>query len=254
MKYLALLIIVLFATSSCSSLINVLTKKKNPVSKDSISNPIDYAIWDNLLNKHVKENGLVDYKGFKEDAEDFNTFITLLENNHPNDKNWSEDETLAYWINAYNAFTVKLIVDNYPVESIKKVKKGVPFINSVWDIDFISIEGISYSLGNIEHGILRKSFNEPKIHFAINCASISCPNLFNEAFTPEKLEAQLNKTAEVFLYDKTKNRLASIFNWYKVDFTKDTSLTEYIQQFVSEDISNKKVSYLDYDWGLNDVK
>ncbi len=261
MKYAALVIGLLFITSSCSSVINVLAKKKDAVSSDSMSKPIDYTIWDNLLNKHVKDNGKVDYKGFIKDADQFNTFIALVEDNHPNNKYWSKDEQIAYWINVYNAYTVKLIMDNYPVESIKKVKGGVPFINSVWDIDFITIEGITYSLGNIEHGILRKNYDEPRIHFAVNCASTSCPNLLNEAFVAEKLDAQLDKTAEVFLYDNTKNvigseklELSKIFTWYKSDFTKHGSLKDYIQQYVKEDISSKKISYLKYDWNLNDVE
>jgi len=261
MKYAIILISILFLTTSCSSIVNLLAKKKSPISRNSTSSPIEYTLWTDLLNKHVKDNGRVDYKGIIKDSVDFNAFLELVETHHPNEKNWSSDEQLAYWINAYNAFTVKLILDNYPVESIKDIKSGVPFINSVWDIDFIEIEGIQYSLGNIEHGIIRKNFDEPKIHFAVNCASVSCPNLINEAYSPKKLDAQLTQVAKDFLYNTSKNNLdgekleiSKIFNWYKSDFVKNGSVPEYIQQFVKEDVASKNISYLDYDWNLNDVE
>ena len=124
-----------------------------------------------------------------------------LRKGHPNDKHWTETEQLAYWINAYNAFTVELILDHYPVASIRDIKEGVPFINSVWDIDFIKIEGKTYSLNDIEHRILRREFDEPRIHFAIVCASISCPKLRNEAF---------EAAGQVFRHSKQRNR-PSIF-------------------------------------------
>ena len=148
----------------------------------SDSHPVSHEIWNGLVQKYASKDGKVNYKGFIQDSVLFNKYLTILKNNHPNDKNWNEAEQLAYWINAYNAYTVKLIIDNYPLKSIKDIKKGLPFINSVWDIKFIKIEGATYDLNNIEHSILRTKYNEPRIHFAINCASFSCPNLRPEAF------------------------------------------------------------------------
>ena len=141
--------------------------------------PVTHEIWDSLLREHVSEKGLVDYKGFIKDSIQFNKYLDLLSKNHPNDKNWSKDEQLAYWLNAYNAFTVKLIMDYYPVKSIKDIKNGIPFVNTVWDIKFIKIEDRTYDLNNIEHGIIRPTFKDPRIHMAVNCASISCPKLQN---------------------------------------------------------------------------
>jgi len=132
----------------------------------SNSTPISHEIWTELFD------GKVNYKGFAEDKARFDEYLNLLNTHHPNDKNWSKNEQLAYWINAYNAYTVELILKHYPVVSIKDIKKGLPFLNSVWDIEFIEIEGNTYDLNHIEHEILRKEFDEPRIHFAIVCASI----------------------------------------------------------------------------------
>ena len=226
----------------------------------SDSNPVSHEIWNGLVQKHASKDGKVDYKGFIQDSVSFNNYLAILKNNHPNDKIWSEAEQLAYWINAYNAFTVKLIIDNYPLKSIKDIKKGLPFINSVWDIKFIKIEGATYDLNNIEHSILRAKYNEPRIHFAINCASFSCPNLRPEAFTAEHLEEQLTEQAKSFLNDPSKNKIteekaeiSSIFSWFKKDFVKEGTLIEYLNKYAPVKInSDTKIDYLDYDWSLNE--
>ncbi len=226
----------------------------------SNSTPISYDIWTELLQKHVVD-GKVNYKGFKEDKVRFDEYLNLLNTHHPNNKNWSKNEQLAYWINAYNAYTVELVLKHYPVKSIKDIKKGLPFLNSVWDIEFIEIEGNKYTLNHIEHQILRKEFDEPRIHFAIVCASISCPNLWNEAFTADNIDVQLTAQARAFINDKTKNnispndaQLSKIFSWFKSDFTKKTTLLEYINQFSdTKASSDAKVNSLDYDWGLNEL-
>ncbi len=228
---------------------------------NSSSKPIDHIIWDSLLQKHVFDDGLVDYQGFISDSIPFNKYLTLLRNNHPNKKHWSREERLAYWINAYNAFTVKMIVDHYPTKSIKDIKNGIPFINTVWDIKFIKIEGVEYDLNNIEHGILRPKFKEPRVHFAINCASYSCPPLRNEAYTAEKIDAQLTDQAKIFLSDIRKNKItigqikiSKIFSWFKNDFlVKEKSIQSFINQFTEVEISkNAKITYYDYNWTLNE--
>jgi len=225
----------------------------------STSMPISHEIWTELLQKNVS-NGKVNYKGFIEDKARFDEYLNLLNTHHPNDKNWSKNQQLTYWINAYNAYTVELILKNYPIESIKKIKKGLPLISSVWDIEFIKIEENTYDLNHIEHEILRKEFDEPRIHFAIVCASISCPNLLNEAFTAEKIDTQLTAQAHAFINDHSKNqvfvdnvKLSKIFSWFEDDFTKKTTLIEYINQYSDVKTSaDSKVTYLDYDWGLNE--
>ena len=212
---------------------------------------IDHKQWNDLLQKHVSEQGNVDYKGFKKDEVALQSYLDVLSKNLP-EKSWSKEAVLAYWINAYNAFTVKLIVDNYPVKSIKK-------IDNPWDKAFFALGTKKYSLGEIEHKILRK-MNEPRIHFAINCASFSCPNLINEAFVEMKLQNQLETATKSFVNDKTKNTIAankieisSIFDWFSGDFKTSGTLIDFLNKYSSVQISKKaKISYKEYNWNLNE--
>ena len=226
----------------------------------SSSQPVSHEIWDSLLKLHVSEDGWVDYRGFKSDSLRLNKYLELLGNNHPNENNWTRDEQLVYWINAYNAFTIKLVADHYPVASIKDIKNGVPFVNTVWDIKFIKIEDQVYDLNNIEHGILRPKFDEPRIHFAINCASVSCPPLANYAYHADDLDDQLALMARRFLADKRRNRIESagaaelskIFSWFRGDFTKNQSLISYINQYAPVQLDEKaRIDFLEYDWNIN---
>lgn len=227
----------------------------------SNSKPITHELWDTLVQTHVSPEGKVDYKGFIQDSLKLNAYLKLLSANHPNDKNWSADERLAYWINAYNAFTVKLIVNNYPIESIKDIKSGIPFISDVWEINFFEIEGHSYNLNDIEHRIIRKRFKEPRIHSACNCASFSCPRLRNEAFTAKRLDEQLDDQMRGFINNKTKNQLdpnnpkmSKLFKWYSGDFKKTgKSVREYINQYAEVKIKKgADIDYLEYIWTLNE--
>jgi len=212
---------------------------------------IDHKQWDALLQKHVSDKGNVDYKGFKKDQVALQSYLELLSKNLP-EKSWSREAILAYWINAYNAYTVKLILDNYPVKSIKK-------IDSPWDKEFFTLGTKKYSLGEIEHKILRK-MNEPRIHFAINCASFSCPNLANKAFTEDKLEQQLTQVAKSFINDNSKNTIATnkatvsqIFDWFSADFKKNGSVIDFINKYSKVQINTKaKISYKEYNWNLNE--
>ena len=197
------------------------TVNDNTVSE---SKPISHDIFNSLLEKHVNSAGLVDYKSFIKDSIQFNKYLDLLSTHLPNEKNWSRDERLAYWINAYNAFTIKLIMNHYPVKSIKDIKKGIPMVSDTWTIDFIIIEGKKYNLNNIEHGIVRPKFNDPRVHFALNCASMGCPPLLNHAYTAEKLNVQLDSQAKRFINDGVHNKIISpnkanlskIFSWFAI--------------------------------------
>ena len=224
--------------------------------------PIDHVIWDDLLQIHVDTNGWVDYKGLAKDKEKLNEYLRLLSENHPN-TDWSEAQRKAYWINAYNAFTVKLIVDHYPVEGIKEIKKGIPFLNSVWDIDLIDIQGISYTLNDIEHQILRKRFNDPRIHFGINCASYSCPRLHYRAYDPKYLDLQLEQATEDFINDSRRNivkrdelKLSKIFSWFGKDFKRgDMTLRKFINEYANEPAGAEvEIEFMDYDWSLNESR
>lgn len=228
----------------------------------SNSKPIQHKLWDSLLKEHVSQSGKVNYNGLQKDSLRLNKYLALLSSAHPNDKNWSKNERLAYWINAYNAFTVKIMVDNYPVKSIKDIKNGIPFVNTVWDIKFINIEEQNYDLNNIEHGIIRERFTEPRIHFAVNCASVSCPRLRNEAFTALQLEQQLDDQARLFINNPSKNKIESadkaslskIFSWFRGDFkATHANVNAFINQYSNVKLNaSAEVSYLDYDWNAND--
>ncbi len=226
----------------------------------SDAQPVSHKIWDELLQSYVDDEGLVNYKGFIKDSLRFNEYINILNSAHPNKKNWSREEQLSYWINAYNAYTVQLIIRNYPVSSIKDIKDGVPFVNTVWDIKFINIENANYDLNNIEHGIIRPKFKEPRIHFAINCASASCAPLRNEAYTAEKLETQLEDAAKKFINNPSRNEisedkamLSKYFTWFKGDFTEELSVIAYINQYADVKINeDAAIDYLEYNWQLNE--
>ena len=227
----------------------------------SDSKPVSHETWDMLLKEHVDETGMVNYKGMIKDSLELNKYLDLLSKNHPNEKNWSKDERLTYWINAYNAFTVRLIIRNYPVESIKDIAGGIPFVNTPWDIKFIQIEDETYDLNNLEHGIIRKEFDEPRIHFALVCAAMSCPRLRNEAFTAEKLDTQLDAEATYFFNNPKKNKisaekleLSKLLDWYWGDF-KDTAKNrvEYVNRYSKVKANaDADVDFLDYSWKLNE--
>ncbi|MBL7814884.1 MAG: DUF547 domain-containing protein [Saprospiraceae bacterium] len=229
--------------------------------RDSQSKPISHAAFDSLLRKHVNTEGWVNYEGFIKDSVLFNAYLSLLSQNLPNDKYWQPNEQKAYWINAYNAFTIKLICNHYPIESIKDVQKGIPFVSDTWQIDFITIEGKKYNLNNIEHGILRPKFRDARIHAAINCASKSCPKLLNEAFVAEKLDKQLDEVMHMFINDVLKNKIVSpkkaelskIFTWFAGDFKKNApSVIAFINKFSNIQLNeNAEIDYLEYDWQLN---
>lgn len=232
-NYILILIIALFSTTN------------------GFANSNNHDTWNNLLNKYVSSQGNVDYKGFKTDTSTLNTYLKYLSNNKPSNSD-SKEVKLAYWINAYNAFTVKLIIDNYPVASIKDLGKP-------WDKKFINIGGETLSLNDIEHNILRK-MDEPRIHFAIVCASVSCPKLINSAFTAKKLEEQLTIATQEFLADTSKNiikekniKISKIFKWFENDFKTDGSVIDFINQYSKTTISKKaKTSYTEYNWNLNE--
>lgn len=221
----------------------------------------DHGTWTDLLQKHVDSKGDVDYKGFIEDSARLNDYLERLSANPPGE-GATDDYGLAYWINAYNAYTVKLIIDNYPLESIQDLHPTlkIPGVNTVWHRKFFKIGGQEMSLDHIEHEILRKQYEEPRIHFAINCASVSCPPLLNEAYVPERIGEQLEQQARNFINNEAYNKITAdraevsqIFNWFKKDFTENGSLIGYLNQYSDTKIkANATVENMNYDWGLNE--
>ena len=214
--------------------------------------------FDNLLKKYVSEDGFVNYAAMKKDKAKLDNFITYLSITKPL-SSWSNNKNKAFWMNAYNAYTLKLIVENYPVKSITKInKKG----KTAWKIPFAVVGGETYTLDHIEHEILRKTLFDPRIHVGINCASGSCPKLANFAFTETNVNNELERLMNVFINDTTRNQLSfkkvqisSIFNWFQQDFTKEGSVIDYINKYAVTPVNPKaKISYLTYDWGLNEKK
>ncbi len=212
-----------------------------------------HTSWDELLKKHVSAKGNVNYEGFKKDGNKLDAYVKSLGENMPS-ASAGENERKAYWVNVYNAFTVKLIVDNLPVPSIKDINRGKP-----WDKKFIKIGSQTLDLNHVEHKILRVKFNDPRIHAGINCASKSCPVLLNRAFTADNCDESLEMLMTNFVNDKERNsiskdkvELSKIFRWFKSDFTKEGSLIDYLNKYSKVKISPKaKVSYRTYIWTLN---
>jgi len=213
------------------------------------------SIFNDLLQKYVTKDGIVDYKSFKNDEAKLDRFIAYLEKTTP-DNSWSANKQKAFWINAYNAYTIKIILENYPLKSIMDIKQEG---KTAWKIPFAKVGGDTYTLDHIEHEILRKKLFDPKIHVGVNCASGSCPKLGNVAFTEENVDAQLTELMNAFINDASRNKIdkkkvqiSEIFNWFKDDFTKNGSVIDYLNKYSNSEIkSNAKISYLKYDWSLN---
>lgn len=214
-----------------------------------------HQAFDELLRKYVTSNGNVNYKGFKTEITKLNSYIKELDKQYANYNSWSKNKQLAFWINVYNAHTIKLITDNYPVSSITKIKGGKP-----WDYKFIKLGDKTYTLNEVENEIIRPKFKEPRIHFAVNCAAKSCPKLMNKAWTEDNLNSSLTTQTKAFLANSTENQLSAkqvklskIFEWYNVDFTDNGSLISFINKYSSTTVSdNAKVLYNEYNWELNE--
>ena len=223
------------------------------------------SIFDGVLKRYVSKDGFVNYKELKEDKE-FNRYIEYL-STADTDKLPSNDHRLAFWINTYNAFVLKGVLEKYPIESVL----GVGWLPHSFFIrkTFKTKHG-NITLRELENKKLREAFQEPRIHFAINCASMSCPKLLTESYKAGKLEEQFETQATSFINDKSKNYLdkenrilylSSIFKWYKDDFIQNGEKIEaYIARYLNPDdaefVRNNTVTikYLDYDWGLNEQK
>lgn len=223
-----------------------------------------HSLFTKVLQSHV-ENGLVDYSGVKADTL-FEQYLHVLAVTDPATLD-SRDDQLAFWINAYNAYTIKLIVERMPLESIRDISLGLPILFGPWAIDIAEIGGLLYTLNEIEHDIIRDQFADPRIHFALVCAALSCPKLREEAYEGSTLNAQLDEDAMRFLNDPERNQfdleartvyLSKIFDWYDSDFEESAGSAEaFIARYVadeerllieSEDVD---IEYLPYDWALN---
>jgi hypothetical protein len=237
-----------------------------------------HAAWTVMLGRYVRGDA-VDYAAWKATGvNDLDAYLRTLEAADPAKiAAWSRDQQLAYWINAYNAYTVRLVLRHYPVKSIRSIG-AVPFM--VFKRSFIPLalqrdaqlgrrkpSGRTISLDDIEHSILRERLRDPRIHFAIVCASVSCPTLRSTAFRADSLQAQIEHATLAFVRDPSRNRYdathktfyaSAIFDWFRGDFEKAAGtvpafLEQYTETAVSLALHRKtaRVEYLPYDWGLN---
>lgn len=249
------------------------------VTSAQAENAFDHSQWDALLNGNVTlinggQASQVNYQGFADNEAALNTYLKALEGVSQSEFDaWPKEDQLAFLINAYNAWTVSFILTKWP--DLKSIKDLGSFFSSPWSKEFVPLLGETRSLDNIEHTLIRGSdrYNDPRIHFAVNCASIGCPALANIAFQGDNLDSLLETQTELFLADSSRNRLngktlelSSIFKWYREDFEKGwkgyNSLEAFIHNYASAmslpesvkaDLSNEKVDikFLSYDWALN---
>jgi hypothetical protein len=205
------------------------------------------AGYEEVLAAYVDSNGMVDYSALSRNRTSLDQYIASLE--HPATTGWSEQDWIAFWINAYNARTLQVIIDHYPVPSIKKIR-------GAWSRLKFPVLGEERTLDDIEHSILRKQFHEPRIHMALVCAARSCPKLRNEAYKGKHLHEQLSEQSRDFLsrpdrfvIEGEHARISPIFKWFKRDFD---SVPEFIFRYSGVDISGMKIKYQSYDWSLNE--
>ena len=242
-----------------------------------------HGAWDALVKKHVAliSGGNASQVRYAEFAKDRATLKDYLDSIsgvvEAEFRGWSKPQQMALLINAYNAFTVELILANYPVTSIKDI--GSDLFNNRWRKKFFRLFGQDANLDQIEHGILRKpgAYDEPRVHFALNCASIGCPMLREEAFVAGRLDAQLEQQTVRFLSDRSRNRagapgrleVSKIFDWFKEDWSSGYRGIKSREQFfaryatlLADDPGQRKLVaegraalfFLDYDWSLNDAR
>jgi hypothetical protein len=223
---------------------------------------VDNTLYADLLSKYVKD-GVVNYQGFKNEEKRLDEYLKVLE--ETDTSKLSRDEQFAFYINAYNATTIKFILSAYPeIKSIWDLGSRIIPWKSPFRKKIVRIEGKAISLDDLEHGMIRPRFKDPRVHFAVNCASKSCPPLISEPYQGSTLDQQLNASTRAFLNNPERNRLdgnklyvSKIFKWFEEDFHGD--VVGFFIRFAEEAMKAKlmetrdkiKVKYLDYDWSLN---
>lgn len=222
----------------------------------SVAQP-DYATYTAFLQKHVSKTGKVNYASIQKDKIRLDKILSSFSQNAPTDK-WKKDETMVYWINLYNVATIKLIADHFPLKSIMDLDGG-----KTWDVRRIAVGKDNYSLNQIENEVLRARFEDPRIHFALNCAAKSCPPLLNRAYIPSKIDQLLENQTRQFIQSGQMQisagnvRISKIFEWYSVDFdylgSKGTQgILNFLRKYSGVNIAaNARIEYRDYDWSLN---
>ena len=230
----------------------------------------DYSSWQKFLDLYLKD-GLVNYAAVKDDSALLKAVVLQLENVKKEEYDrWSQDEKKAFWINAYNIEAMKLVLDHYPLkrslglQALRYPANSIQQIPDVWNQEARIILGKKVSLNYIENEILRKEFQDPRIHFAIVCASLGCPVLRDEPYVFDRLDSQLDDAATKFMQDRKKFNydahhntfyLSPIFKWFKEDFEKAGGSIAFIKNYMPQNKNlpdNGKIQWLDYDWSLNE--
>ncbi len=236
------------------------------ITSNAWASGVNHHLWNELLESHV-ENGLVNYSALKQNSINLDVYLKTISRVPKTDfETWSSHTQLACLINLYNAATVRLILDEYPLKSIK----DIGFLpHAAWRKKFIQLWGKTISLNELEHELIRpRSKDLPAVHFALVCAAKGCPPLRSEAYTGELLVKQLENQGELFLTDTSKNRIFSsekilylspVFEWYAEDFEQVTgSVKEYLTEKYPEifpvDLDRFSIKYTHYDWSLNEMK
>ena len=219
------------------------------------ASPNNHQAWDGLLRKYVHSSGFVDYQGFQKDKAALDAYVQALAQNPPQAA-WSKAEVMAYWINLYNAFTIQIVLEHYPkIKSIRDLDGG-----KVWTSRYLKLSnGRQVHLDDMEKTELLAKYKDPRVHFAVNCASASCPPLLNQAFKAETLEAQLEQATRNFINDTRYNRMekgrfkiSQIFQWYAADFGGTGALRSYLNRYLHFPLSSLiSLDYIPYDWSLN---
>lgn len=220
---------------------------------------VDHGIYAGLLARHVQE-GVVDYRGFKTEERLLDQYLDVLAAVDP--QRLGPEEQFAFYVNAYNAWTIKLILNHYP--GIRSIKDAGSLLRSPWKKPLARINGEVLTLDAIEHDILRPRFRDPRVHVAVNCASKGCPPLMAEPFYGDRLEEQLDAAARGFINDPAYNRLegdtlylSKIFQWFGEDFDNDPAA--FVARHADDELKQRldalqgpvRIRYLDYDWSLN---
>ena len=240
-------------TGSTKTSENKIAATENKV--DEVYIPVNHRVFDALLQKYVSAGGVVNYVGFNKDKAKLQDYIKSLTS--INTSSFTQNEQLAFWINAYNALTIDQILRNYPLKSIQNIAGG-----KVWDQNLpYKFGGKSVTLNIIEKKtLLGSNLFDARVHFAVNCAAVSCPTLINKAYTADNVQALLTQNTKAALANPAFNKIttakasiSSLFNWYKADFEKaEGSVVNFINKYSTTKInSNTKIDYLDYNWNLN---
>ena len=248
---------ILFFIMTAMLLVSIVVTR-TPARSDTHTT-VDHRLYGALLKKYV-HHGVVNYQGFKNEEKLLDHYLKVLENTET--KILSRHEQFAFYINAYNAWTIKFILSGYP--GITSIKDLGSIFRSPWKKKICRIDGTVITLDDIEHEILRPRFEDPRVHFAINCASKGCPPLISEPYNGSILDRQLDESTAAFLNNSERNRLdgnvlyvSKIFKWFPKDFRND--VVGFFMKYVTEDIrtrleqtrGNIAIDYLDYDWSLN---